>query len=123
MADQDLKPVEKTGDPIISQIGDFRRYQLLFFFLILLTKFGTGWHTLAHIFLAAPTPASCKTANVTDPCSDRCEEVEYDTSVFTSTIVTEWDLGCQKQLVSLSQSIVMTGIMFGTMFFGIIADR
>ncbi|KAH8254538.1 hypothetical protein KR032_010688 [Drosophila birchii] len=124
MADKELKPVEKTADPIISQIGDFRRYQLFFFLLILLSKFGTGWHTLAHIFLAAPTPVSCKTANVTDPCSKDCKQIGFDTSVFKSTIVTEWNLTCDlKPLVSMSQSIVMVGIMLGSMGFGMIADR
>ncbi|XP_052840242.1 organic cation transporter protein [Drosophila gunungcola] len=119
-----LKPVTKTADPIISQIGDFRRYQLFYFFLILLCKFGTGWHTLGHIFLAAPTPQSCLTANVTDPCSDECAETEFDTSVFRSTIITEWDLTCDhKQLASLSQSIVMLGVLLGSMIFGMFADR
>ncbi|XP_017033044.1 organic cation transporter protein [Drosophila kikkawai] len=124
MADKILKPVEKTADPIISQIGDFRRYHLFFFFLILLCKFGSGWHTLGHIFLAAPTPESCKTENVTDVCCKDCEEVEFDTSVFQSTIATEWNLICAlKPLVSMSQSIVMAGIMFGGMTFGMLGDR
>lgn len=119
-----LKPVEKTNDPIISQIGDFGCYQLFFFFLILLSKFGTGWHTIGHIFLAAPTPLSCATENVTDPCSDDCTEQEFDTSIFKSTIITEWDLTCDKKsLASLTQSIVMTGIMSGSMIFGMIADK
>ncbi|XP_023163350.1 organic cation transporter protein isoform X2 [Drosophila hydei] len=117
-------PVEKTGDPIVSAIGDFKIYQFWYCMLIFLCKFGTGWHTLAHIFLAAPTPLSCTTANVTDPCSDQCTSTEFDTSVFQTTIVTEWDLTCKKSsLSSLSQSIVMVGIMFGSMVFGMISDR
>ncbi|KAH8365191.1 hypothetical protein KR084_005775 [Drosophila pseudotakahashii] len=123
-APKPLKPVTKTADPIISQIGDFRRYQLFYFFLILLCKFGTGWHTLGHIFLAAPTPLSCTTANVTDPCSDECSETEFDTSVFKSTIITEWDLTCnKKQLASMSQSLVMLGVLVGSLIFGMLADR
>ncbi|XP_016986191.1 organic cation transporter protein [Drosophila rhopaloa] len=119
-----LRPVTKTEDPIISQIGDFRRYQLFFFFLILLCKFGTGWHTLGHIFLAAPTPQSCTTPNVTDPCSHDCWDTEFDTSVFKSTIITEWDLTCdRKQLASLSQSIVMLGVLCGSLISGMLADR
>ncbi|KAH8401937.1 hypothetical protein KR009_008735 [Drosophila setifemur] len=121
---ENLQPVEKTKDPIISQIGDFRRYQLLFFFVIVASKFGTGWHTLGHIFLAAPTPLSCNTANVTDPCSDACKEPDFDTSIFKTTIITEWNLTCDYAfLASLSQSIVMLGIMFGGMSFGMISDR
>ncbi|XP_030566468.1 organic cation transporter protein-like [Drosophila novamexicana] len=117
-------PVEKTADPIISQIGDFKRYQFWFCMLIFLSKFGTGWHTLAHIFLAAPTPLSCATPNVTDACSDDCDKIDFDTSVFETTIVTEWNLTCKKSsLASMSQSIVMAGIMFGSIVFGMIADR
>ncbi|XP_022231320.2 organic cation transporter protein isoform X2 [Drosophila obscura] len=118
------RPVEKTKDPIISQIGDFRRYQLFFFLIVVLCKFGTGWHTLAHIFLAAPTPLKCLTENVTDPCSKDCNQTEFDTSLFKTTIITEWNLICKdKSLASLSQSIVMLGIMIGGMSFGMIADR
>ncbi|KAH8270841.1 hypothetical protein KR018_006821 [Drosophila ironensis] len=118
------KPVTKTNDPIINQIGDFRRYQWFFFFLILLSKFGSGWHTIGHIFLAAPTELSCKTPNVTDPCSSECDEKEFDTSVFKTTIITEWDLTCDKRsLASMSQSIVMFGVMFGGMFAGALGDR
>ncbi|KAH8418410.1 hypothetical protein KR222_009302, partial [Zaprionus bogoriensis] len=119
-----MNPVEKTGDPIISQIGDFRRYQFFFCMLVFLTKFGTGWHTLGHIFLAAPTELSCASGNTTDPCSDECDESEFDTSVFETTIITEWDLKCDRLfLASLSQSFVMMGVMFGSMAFGMISDR
>ncbi|EDV98284.1 organic cation transporter protein [Drosophila grimshawi] len=118
------KPVEKTSDPIISQIGDFRRYQLFFCIVIFMCKFGTGWHTIGHIFLAAPTPHSCTTENVTDPCSDDCHETEFDHSTFQSTIITEWNLTCKNAtLASLSQSIVMLGVMFGSMIFGMLSDR
>ncbi|KAH8298542.1 hypothetical protein KR044_010474 [Drosophila immigrans] len=121
---REVYPVEKTADPIVSQIGDFRRYQFFFCMLVFLSKFGTGWHTLAHIFLAAPTELSCTTENVTDPCSSECEEYEYDTSTFQTTIITEWDLVCGNQfLASLSQSFVMLGVMFGSMFFGMLSDR
>ncbi|XP_034479204.1 organic cation transporter protein [Drosophila innubila] len=124
MGDRLKNPVEKTADPIISQIGDFRRYQFFFCGIIFLSKFGTGWHTLAHIFLAAPTPLKCNTENVTDACSKECHDREFDTSTFKTTIVTEWDLVCGRAFMSsLSQSVVMMGIMFGSMFFGMISDR
>lgn len=119
-----VSPPNQTPDPIIAHIGDFRRYQFFFCMLVFLCKFGTGWHTLAHIFLAAPTPYQCTKGNATDGCDKNCEEASFDTSVFQSTITTEWNLTCKNMwLASLSQSLVMLGVMFGSMFFGMIADR
>uniref|UniRef100_F7EE49 Major facilitator superfamily (MFS) profile domain-containing protein n=1 Tax=Ornithorhynchus anatinus TaxID=9258 RepID=F7EE49_ORNAN len=48
----------------------------------------------------------------------------YERTVFLSTIVTEWDLVCAKKpLKSIAQSIYMTGLMVGSVVFGILSDR
>lgn len=53
-----------------------------------------------------------------------CNKWEYDTSVFTSTIINQWDLVCKKEwYVSLSQSIYMTGFMVAEIIFGQLADK
>lgn len=53
-----------------------------------------------------------------------CERWEYNRSVFTSTIATEWDLVCDKApLANLAQTVFMFGVLLGNVFFGMAADK
>uniref|UniRef100_A0A8C8R5Z1 Major facilitator superfamily (MFS) profile domain-containing protein n=1 Tax=Pelusios castaneus TaxID=367368 RepID=A0A8C8R5Z1_9SAUR len=57
----------------------------------------------------------------TEPCQDGWI---YDRSVFTSTIITEWDLVCHSRtLKQLAQSIYMAGVLVGAMVFGSLSDK
>uniref|UniRef100_A0A8C3I0V1 Major facilitator superfamily (MFS) profile domain-containing protein n=1 Tax=Chrysemys picta bellii TaxID=8478 RepID=A0A8C3I0V1_CHRPI len=57
----------------------------------------------------------------TEPCADGWV---YDKSIFTSTIITEWDLVCDsRQLKQMAQSIYMVGILVGGIIFGDLSDR
>ncbi|XP_053304509.1 solute carrier family 22 member 20-like [Spea bombifrons] len=48
----------------------------------------------------------------------------YDKTVFTSTIVTEWNLVCNHQSWKLvARSIYMTGVLLGALVFGNLADK
>ncbi|XP_030074643.1 solute carrier family 22 member 20-like [Microcaecilia unicolor] len=48
----------------------------------------------------------------------------YDTSLFSSTIITEWDLVCeQRRMKQMAQTIYMTGVLMGSIVFGGLADR
>ncbi|XP_074861397.1 solute carrier family 22 member 6-A-like isoform X2 [Carettochelys insculpta] len=57
----------------------------------------------------------------TEPC---IEGWTYDRSIFTSTIITEWDLVCNFQkLRQMAQSIYMAGVLLGALVLGGLSDR
>ncbi|XP_043931359.1 solute carrier family 22 member 6-A-like, partial [Protopterus annectens] len=48
----------------------------------------------------------------------------YDKSMFTSTIISEWDLVCSRQfLKQVAQTIYMAGILVGALLYGYLSDR
>ncbi|CAH1118752.1 unnamed protein product [Phaedon cochleariae] len=48
----------------------------------------------------------------------------YNRTIFSSTIITEWDLVCgHERLVELSQMTLMFGVLIGNIFCGIMADK
>ncbi|KAK9391214.1 hypothetical protein NXF25_018544 [Crotalus adamanteus] len=56
-----------------------------------------------------------------EPCLDGWT---YEGTVFTSTIVTEWDLVCDfRSLQQLAQSIYMAGVLVGAIVFGGLSDK
>ncbi|KAL9873250.1 solute carrier family 22 member 3-like [Glossina fuscipes fuscipes] len=111
-------------DPIIIHLGDMGRYQFLYCMLIFLSKFPSGWVTMSHIFLSAKGEYYCESGKNVDPCTDKCKSATFDRTIFTDTINMSFDLSCDRfWLASLSQSLVMGGIMSGAMIFGILSDK
>uniref|UniRef100_A0A8C9RBL3 Solute carrier family 22 member 6 n=1 Tax=Scleropages formosus TaxID=113540 RepID=A0A8C9RBL3_SCLFO len=64
-------------------------------------------------------------SNTTDTPAIECQNGwVYDTSTFTSTIATEWDLLCDKKSMSkATTTIFFVGVMIGAMVFGSLSDR
>ncbi|KAM4723066.1 solute carrier family 22 member 6-A-like [Rhinophrynus dorsalis] len=59
--------------------------------------------------------------NDTEACKDGWV---YDKSVFSSTIVTEWDLVCDlHKMRQIAQSIYMAGVLVGAVLLGSLSDR
>ncbi|CAH2325228.1 Hypothetical predicted protein [Pelobates cultripes] len=59
--------------------------------------------------------------NSTEPCDDGWV---YDKRVFSSTIITEWNLVCRfRKMKQVAQSIYMAGVLIGAVLLGGLADR
>ncbi|CAG9859357.1 unnamed protein product [Phyllotreta striolata] len=122
-SDENGENKEESVDIIQKCIGVLGKWHLWICFIIFLVKFGVSWHQLSIVFLAPPVDYWCVN-NATDKCSPECTNFVYDTSVFASTIVTEWNLTCSKSyLVNLTQTITMLGILFGSVLFGYLSDK
>lgn len=56
--------------------------------------------------------------------TEQCDSWNYDTSVFTSTVVGDFDLVCDnKYKRRLSQAIFMLGVVIATPVWGQVSDR
>ncbi|XP_069501072.1 solute carrier family 22 member 20-like [Ambystoma mexicanum] len=76
----------------------------------------TQWH-----LLETNATAANMSQERTVPCT---EGWTYDHSVFSSTIVTEWDLVCDlRQMKQVAQTIYMAGVLVGAAIFGSLSDR
>ncbi|XP_015267424.1 PREDICTED: solute carrier family 22 member 20-like [Gekko japonicus] len=74
-----------------------------------------------HLLNPNTTVAENVTEKHTQPCVGGWV---YDTTVFESTIVSEWDLVCDLQtLRDVAQSIYMAGVLAGAIVFGVLSDR
>ncbi|XP_030201039.1 organic cation transporter protein isoform X2 [Gadus morhua] len=138
-------------EEILSQIGGFGRFQKLLYVWICLPQVFLAFNQLASIFTGATPPHICLSAppawrggpNSTSlllllhrgeaqACPDRRNGSnhscpggwQYDTSVFSSTVVTEWDLVCDRARTnSVLSSLYMAGLLVGAMGFGYLSDR
>lgn len=78
---------------------------------------------MSIIFVGPPPTFKCINETI-DACTNSCPGYEYDRSVFSETIISQWDLVCENaQLANISQMIFMFGIMVGNLGFGVMADK
>lgn len=72
----------------------------------------TDYNTPMHL------TQECSTAN------QKCSSYKYDTGIWISTIIDEWDLVCDRAwLISLTQSLYMSGFILAYLIFGYLSDR
>uniref|UniRef100_A0A1B0C9J9 Major facilitator superfamily (MFS) profile domain-containing protein n=2 Tax=Lutzomyia longipalpis TaxID=7200 RepID=A0A1B0C9J9_LUTLO len=125
---EDVMKKTMESDPIQKSISGFGKWQFMVFVTVCLLKFPVAWHQMSIIFLSPKIDYSCiqpEGFNGTlDKCDARCNGHEFDRSVFTETISTQWNLICsQNQLGDTSQMIFMFGILIGNVLFGSLADK
>jgi len=62
--------------------------------------------------------------NITGQCIDDCIDYEHDHSFWVSTMVTEWDLVCDRlALKTVAKLILFTGFALGSFCAGLVSDR
>lgn len=66
----------------------------------------------------------CSFKSPQDNLERKCTSYNYDTGIWISTIIDEWDLVCSRAwLVSLTQSLYMSGFILSYIMFGYLSDR
>lgn len=118
----EITPKAVPQDLIQKVIGSFGKYHLWLCLLIFLTKFPVAFHQMAILFLSPKVSYSCGASEVNNTCP--CPDPTYDTSIFSRTIIMEWDLICDRRwLTSFTQTLFQLGTLLGSVFFGMASDR
>ncbi|XP_013200148.2 solute carrier family 22 member 1-like [Amyelois transitella] len=119
----------KPTNPIEKYFSVINLYHYYFFFILFLSKVPVFWHFLSLIFLSPPMDFYCNNtlliaANESHKNFCPCEDPWWDKSLFTETVQTKFDLYCDKKwIVSFTQSVLYTGTLIGSIFFGILSDK
>lgn len=67
---------------------------------------------------------SCTYVSAIDNKQHKCKSFRYDTGIWISTIIDEWDLVCDRAwFISLIQSLYMSGFIISFLMFGYLSDR
>lgn len=78
---------------------------------------------MSIIFIAPPATFVCSDPTI-GCCAPECPSHEFDRSIFSETLITQWDLVCENaQLANVSQMVFMFGILLGNVLFGTVADK
>lgn len=116
------------------EIGCFQWGQ---FCLLVLPAFLTGLHTISQVPLTATPEHRCRAVNDTiveyvgkchyisvDNETLPCQAWEYNTTQYSSTVVTQWDLVCERRWMSdFCKCVYMFGILCSAVSLGQLADR
>ncbi|XP_014213904.1 organic cation transporter protein-like [Copidosoma floridanum] len=125
-------------DLVQEAMGSLGPWHIMIAIALSLVKFPVAWNQLSIVFLApridfvcvSPLPTDNKTmineceVNVGNGTMQSCTKFHYDRKEFKETIITQWDLVCDReQLSNLAQSCTMFGILVGNMIFSAMSDR
>ncbi|KAF5284077.1 hypothetical protein FQA39_LY17126 [Lamprigera yunnana] len=131
-------------DVLEATIGSFGRWQCQLSLLVSILKIPISWIQLSIVFMAPPTEFWCDVPNqlqnftqtpintctlsnlsLQNSSSSSCLwGYKYNRVTIDSSIVTDWDLVCDKKiLVDITQTVLMFGVLIGIIMFGPAADR
>ncbi|RZF46368.1 hypothetical protein LSTR_LSTR011152 [Laodelphax striatellus] len=139
MSERD-KRRDESEDPVGDLVGQFGRWQATCCVLMSLIRMPSAWVQLSALFLSPVADFHCADNDVNstgtylnfrktnETCfrinGDSCTAWSFDKSTFTETIVTQWNLVCDREyLTAFTQTCVMAGILVGNIVFGVLADR
>ncbi len=134
--------VDKAAKIIENKCIGFGFYQFVsFIFISAVWSIGNGWYAYVSVFTSHAPVHTCTSipndfTNYTysdDQCSIidkstnrsiKCSNWSYDEDYMKHTIISEYNLVCDKDYVfGMSYSLEQTGYIFGTLLFSILADK
>ncbi|KAK4883230.1 hypothetical protein RN001_006549 [Aquatica leii] len=140
---------EKYIDVIETAVGQIGKWQLKIYMFMIVILAPSSWVDLGIELFAHQTEFWCKDViqhnnednksnyaiynknNLNDVCKLRNGSktpcpfgFQYDTSLVGTTIISDWNLVCDKQyLINIIQIVIMFGALLGAIVFGIAADK
>ena len=135
----DCKTVRQFED-VMSLAGGKGRWQLMFFFWMLLIITTMGYNTMSMAFMEETPEFLCADghhenatfASLSEGGAERCRAPDgqpcrrwvYDPEFTGSSVVTQWDLVCERlPLLSTVQSMLQFGGLVGSLAAGFFADK
>nr|ACE75443.1 MFS transporter protein [Glyptapanteles indiensis] len=121
-------------------MGHLGIWQVVITIALAIIDLPLAWHELAMPVLAPGQDFTCISPAPINPSDSmlkacyvkvneslpevQCEKFTYDLSDFKSTIISEWDLVCDRKfLLGLVQPLTQLGIFIGTIASGVFADK
>lgn len=89
--------------------------------MISISKVFVAFHQMAIVFLSPKIQYKCP---LTDAETCPCSNPVFNKTIFTQTLVTQWNLICKRKWkVGFNQMLFQFGLLVGSVVFGIMSDR
>ncbi|CAH0725401.1 unnamed protein product, partial [Brenthis ino] len=121
---------DSESDYIEDTIGAVGVWQVAVCATASLTRFLAMGNMTSVVFLTPVTKFTCvefqnnATINTDMTCYENCTKYDYHSQVMETTLISDFGLICEKSwLASLTQTILMLGLVIGVSLFGWMSDR